>query len=240
MSGRVRRGDVILGACLALGAPSLLACRGGAKTSSKTSFSAGGDFSKSANPNGPWRFGYTHAGTLARSEFMPDTFANEKGVVGFWHPGRDAAGYFPYIAAGLTASVAVFRSAKDPTSAWAVRPGELALEASNDGQLAVVEFTVPRAGSYEIVADFAGIHTHLSSTDVHVRLGDEALFDGIIEGYGGDPGFFPRQGESPTASYRATRRLAAGDVLFFAVGFGNNHTHFNDTTGLTVTIRAAD
>jgi hypothetical protein len=32
-----------------------------------------------------------------------------------------------------------------------------------------IEFAVPRAGSYVIAADFAGIHKRLSTTDVHVH-----------------------------------------------------------------------
>ena len=114
----------------------------------------------------------------------------------------------------------------------------MALEASASGQFAVVEFIVPRAGSYEIAADFAGVHKLLSTTDAHVLLNDDSLFSATILGYGGDPAFLPRQGASPTASFRATRALRAGDVLSFAIGYGPNHTHFDDTTGLILTIRA--
>ena len=160
------------------------------------------------------------------------TVAEPTTPVGFWHPGPGPAGYYPYIAANLDATIA-----HDPTNSWAVRPGEVALEASQSGQFAAVQFTIPHAGSYAIAADFAGIHKGLSTTDVHVLLDDESLFTAIIAGYGGDPAFYPRQGQSPTASYRATRALRAGDVLTFAIGFGTNRTHYGDTTGLTVTIR---
>jgi hypothetical protein len=197
-------------------------------------FDLGRDFSLTANPNGPWRYGYTRGTQLARSAFAPMTVADATTPVGLWHPGPGPAGYYPYIAANLDPTIA-----HDPTNSWEVRPGEVALEASSTGQLAAIEFTVPRAGSYTIAADFAGIHKLLSTTDAHVLLGDESLFAATISGYGGDPAFYPHQGASPTASYRATRALRVGDVLTFAIGFGTNHTHFNDTTGLIVTIRTA-
>jgi hypothetical protein len=198
-------------------------------------FDLGRDFSLAANPNGPWRYGYTRGTELRRSEVESATEAVATPPIGFWHAGRGGTGYYPYVAANLGAATAA-----EPTRGWAARPGEAALEASQVGQLAVVQFTVPRDGRYTISADFAGIHKRLSSTDVHVLLGDEPLFSAAIEGYGGDPAFFPRQGLHPAASYRATRSLRTGDVLTFAVGPGANRTHFNDTTGLLVTIRSAD
>jgi hypothetical protein len=204
------------------------------ETEAPALFDLGRDFSFTANPNGPWRYGYTRGAQLARSAFTLATVAELTTPVGFWHPGPGRAGYYPYIAAGLGPTVAI-----DPTGSWAVRPGEVALEASETGQLAVIEFTVPRAGSYAIAADFAGIHKGLSTTDVHVLLNEQSLFTATISGYGGDPAFYPREGVSPNAEYRVTHSLRAGDVLTFAIGFGPNLTHYNDTTGLIVTIRTA-
>jgi hypothetical protein len=195
-------------------------------------FDLGRDFSLSANPNGPWRYGYTRGTRLARAEVVPAKMSEPKGDVGFWHPASGASGYYPYVAGNLGAS-----TARDATGSWAVRPGELALEASKVGQYAVVEFTVPTAGAYVIAADFSGIHKRLSTTDVHVLLNDDSVFSATIDGYGGDPALVPRKGASPTATYRATLTLRAGDVLTFAVGAGPDHKHLNDTTGVVVTIR---
>jgi hypothetical protein len=209
------------------------AAAGGAKES--IVFDLGRDFAFSGNPNGPWRYGFIRGTKLVAKEFSLATVAAPTTPVGFWHAGQGKAGYYPYVAANRGAT-----TAREPTESWAVRPGEVALEAGKTGQLAVVQFVAPGPGSYTITAEFAGIHKRLSTTDVHVLLDDETLFSGTINGYGGDPAFLPRQGASPTASYRATRVLRAGNVLSFAVGAGANKTHVNDTTGLMVTIRVAE
>ena len=114
------------------------------------------------------------------------------------------------------------------------------MEGSQDGQYSVVQFVAPRAGMYEIQADFTGIHFRLSSTDVHVLHGDTATFDAQIDGYGGDPTFHAVEGQSPRAAYHEVRALAIGDILTFAVGLGENETYYNDTTGLFVHITVRD
>jgi hypothetical protein len=58
------------------------------------------------------------------------------------------------------------------------------------------------------------------------------LFDSEIDGYGGDPNFHKIEGKHPTASYEDLVRLERGDTIVFAVGYGNNKTNYNDTTGL--------
>jgi hypothetical protein len=196
-------------------------------------YDLGGDFSIANNPSGPWRYGYTQGTTLAASAFTADGFAADLAPVGFWHPSDTV--YYPYVAANETQATVA-----DATNSWAVRAREIAMEASQDAQFSVVQFVAPATASYEIQADFTGIHFRLSSTDVHVLLGDTAIFDADIDGYGGDPAFHAVEGQSPRASFHDTRPLAAGDVLSFAVGVGQNGTYFNDTTGLIVHIVARD
>jgi hypothetical protein len=72
----------------------------------------------------------------------------------------------------------------------------------------------------------------LSTTDVHVLKNSVSLFDAYVEGYGGDPAFHRIEGAHPRASYSGIANLKAGDVVTFAVGYGRNHTHTCDTTGL--------
>lgn len=190
------------------------------------SFDIGADFSLTQNPNGAWRYGYTNAAAALASQFQLDTYAARTVPIGFWHPDAQN-GYYPYLAENSGGSTVA-----DPTGSWALQPGEVAMEGSATGQYSVVQFVVSRPGTYEINASFAGIHFRLSSTDVHVLVGDVSIFDAQIAGYGGDPAFHAVQGASPTATYSAMRALRANDVISFAVGVGPSRDNTNDTTGL--------
>lgn len=196
-------------------------------------YDLGGAFSIARNPNGPWRYGYTQGTALITSAFALDTNSVEAGAIGFWHPSD--ADYYPYVAGNPTGTTAI-----DATGSWAVRGREVAMEASGDGRYSVVQFVAPAAATYDIQADFTGIHSRLSSTDVHVLHADVSIFDAAIDGYGGDPTLHAVEGGSPRATFQAARPLASGDVLSFAVGVGRNGTNFNDTTGLVVHIVARE
>jgi hypothetical protein len=185
-------------------------------------FDLGRDFSFTANPNGPWRYGYTTGSELTGGAFTPMAVVEHAPPMTFWHPGRGQAGYYPYIAAAQDRLATV----TDQTGSWTLRPNEIALEASNTGEHAVIEFIAPVAGTFAISADFTGIHKGVSTTDAQVRIGDEILFRADVTA------------TRPTANFRATRTLNAGDVLTFAIGYGANRTHYNDTTGLILTIRS--
>ena len=194
-------------------------------------YDLGGDFSISSNPNGPWRYGSTQCAALTAASFVLDALPVDAPPIGFWHPSD--ADYYPYVAGNETATTAT-----DPTNSWAVRAREIAMEASADARYSVVQFVAPAAATYDVQADFTGIHVRLSSTDVHVLLGEAPLFDASIDGYGGDPALHAVEGQNPHAGYQATMPLALGDVLSFAVGVGPDGTNSNDTTGLMVHIVA--
>ena len=208
-------------------------------------FDLGRDFSFSANPNGPWRYGYTGGTTLLVESFILDTFGvgPAEGGIGFWHPSAaggayapisdpndGGGGYYPYVACNPGPATAIY------SASWAARSGEIAMEASNAGQFSVVEFIAPAVGQYRVQAHFEGIHFRLSSTDVHVLLGNEELWHASIDGYGGDPAAHATAGTNPTADYAGTISMQANNVVSFAVGFGADGTNYNDTTGLTVHI----
>jgi hypothetical protein len=188
----------------------------------------GTDFSVDRNPNGPWQYGFSASASLALEQFTLARDVEMQGRIGFWHP---AGGYYPYVAWNPAR-----RTLADPTQSWALRPHEVALEASNTGQYAIVRFVAPVAGRHRVQARFAGIHFRRSTTDVHVRVNDTAVFDAIVDGYGGDRRFQSIDGPAARARFTGTYRLAAGDVVTFAVGYGPNATNFNDTTGLRVRI----
>jgi hypothetical protein len=180
-----------------------------------------------------WQYGYSETLSLDPAQFHPDTYTETVGPIRFWHPSKDngpGPGYYPYVARNT------MRETQIGSKGWAVRPDEIAMEASNIGQYSLVRFTAPEPGEYTVEADFAGIHFGLSTTDVHVLHNAQSLFDAFIEGYGGDPKFHPIQGLYPTASFKRSLRLAVGDILTFAVGYGRNKTHYGDTTGVTINI----
>jgi hypothetical protein len=199
-----------------------------------TLFDSSADFSFQKNPNGVWQYGYSATHSLDPSEFRLDDYADASGPIGFWHPRTSSGpgpGWYPYIAYNTTRQTQ-FGSQKG----WAARAGQIAMEASNSGQYSLVRFKAEKAGTYKITARFEGVHFGLSSTDVHVLRNGTALFDAEIAGYGGDPAFHPVQGTNPTASYTGTVSLLANDIVTFAVGYGENHTNFCDTTGLVASV----
>lgn len=203
-----------------------------------TVFDLSRDFSFRANPNGPWEYGYSASPSLDPAEFHLDQYADPAGPVGFWHPSVSSGpgpGWYPYIANNSTAETQ-FGSQKG----WAVRSGQVAMEASNSGQYSLVRFKAPKTGTYQITARFEGIHFKLSTTDVHILHNSSPLLNADIDGYGGDPAFHSIEGASPTASYSGKVKLKANDTVTFAVGYGKNKTNYCDTTGLSVRIDLLD
>jgi hypothetical protein len=177
-----------------------------------------------------WQYGYSATSSLAPDQFRLDTYLDRLVPISFWHPvtnDRHGPGYYPYVAYNGSK-----KSEMEPTHGWAARAGEVAMEASNSGQYSLIRFVAPASGTYRIVGRFEGIHFRLSSTDVHVLHNSTRLLDTIIEGYGGDSAFHPIEGAHPAASYEGSVRLAGHDTITFAVGYGQNKTNYNDTTGL--------
>jgi len=201
-----------------------------------TAFDLSADFSFRDNPNRVWQYGYSETNSLAADQFRVDVQADRvdmqcdsTGSIGFWHPAANhgpGPGYYPYVAYNTT------KQSQVGCKGWAVRAGEVAMEASNAGQYSLVRFAAPVAGTYKVSAQFEGIHYGLSTTDVHVLHNDTSLFDADIEGYGGDPAFHKVEGANPTASYSGQVELQANDTVTFAVGWGKNKTNSGDTTGL--------
>jgi len=185
------------------------------------------------NPSGNWQIGYTKNDTIAMTQFQLSTFADTSYKIGLWHPTVGQTGYYPYLGQNKTDS-----TQKDISNNWAARAGEIVMEGSNSGQYSVLRFMVPASGKYKIKATFTGIHFNLSSTDVHILLNAQSIFDDIIEGYGGDSLFHAISGSHPVASYEQTIQLNKNDIITFAVGYGSNKNHYNDTTGLLLYIEA--
>ena len=200
-------------------------------------FNLSSDFSFQQNSKGVWQYGYSATNSRSPGQFQFDKFADAGGAIGFWHPGvssRPGPGWYPYIAFNKTN-----RTQRGSQNGWAVRAGEVAMEASNTGQYSLLRFIAPQSGEYKISARFEGVHFGLSSTDVHVLHNSDSLFDAEISGYGGDPAFHKIEGEHPAATYSGSVKLKVHDTIIFAVGYGRNKTNYCDTTGLVVSIALA-
>ncbi len=233
----LRERTAVVLATIALVVVGALACASSAlATKTDTTFDLSNDFSIDANPNKVWQYGYSETNSLAEDQFRLDKFANSNdtkanasGCIKFWHPGPNkgpGSGYYPYIAHNSS------KQSEDGCKGWAVRPGEVAMEGSNSGQYSLVRFVAPVTGAYKVSAKFEGIHYGLSTTDVHVLHNGTSLFDADIHGYAGDPQFHKVEGSSPSAEYSGDVAMKANEKITFAIGYGNNKTHYGDTTGL--------
>lgn len=183
------------------------------------------------NPGDNWEIGYSVGDTLDPSQFRLCTFADTASIIALWHPAKEQPGTYPYTGQNRSSTSQVHASNR-----WALKPYQVAMEGSNTGQFSMLRFTVPVSAKYRIKVIFEGVHIGLSTTDVHVLKNDQHLFDDNIDGYGGDTTFHPITGQHPSAVYESTLDLQKNDIITFAVGYGSNKTHYNDTTGLLILI----
>jgi len=183
------------------------------------------------NPSGMWQIGFSKDTVLAFNQFELSTSSDTSDIIGLWHPGASQSEYYPYVGQNRGKV-----SKAEKTNGWAARAGQIPMEASNTGQYSMLRFVAPATGKYVVKVTFEGLHFNLSSTDVHVLLNSQRLFDDFVQGYGGDPGFHPIEGTRPSTNYIDTLLLQKGDIITFAVGYGKNKNHYNDTTGLIISI----
>jgi hypothetical protein len=87
----------------------------------------------------------------------------------------------------------------------------------------VLRFTADAPGSFVIRGRFMSGDFYPGVTDAHVLVKGQSVFDGVVDTYRAGP------------SFRSTQDLMAGDVVDFAVGFGNGDFGY-DTTLLRATI----
>ena len=192
----------------------------------------GTELSFADNPSGNWQVGYSTDSTLDPSQFHLCAFSDTSHAIALWHPGAGSAAYYPYTAQNRSTQTQV-----DPTNSWALRPGEIAMEGNNNGQYSMLRFIVPSKTRVHMKVVFEGVHFRLSSTDVHILKNSTRLFDDIIDGYGGDSTYHSKSGRHPVSVYEATLDLDKGDIITFALGYGENKTFYNDTTGLLITLK---
>ncbi len=171
-------------------------------------YSAVGDFSIAANPNGAWT--YLYGGTV-----LPDKSTSCNSIAGLdcWY-NNIAVPNSAAIEANDTGTTASFQTIVLPTNVLDLDPE---LNSNVD-----VRFTAATAGSYSIVGEFLGIDTSENSHPVEILDDGAVVFSGTIATYG------------QTNAFNLVESLHAGDVLDFenlTPGTFNNLS-----TGLAATI----
>jgi hypothetical protein len=174
------------------------------------------DFSATNNPNGVWQYGSSFGVSPDPAvRDGVDTWRGngppgpEDGNPGEYHNGTA----FP-IVLGNTAHLDA---------------GQFALHPGPNGEYAVVRYVAPDAGFAAITSAFTSQDEVGTTTDVHVLLNGQSLFDGLVEDFSLGTG----------VAFNSQFLVAAGDEIDFAVGVGSNQWYSNDTTGLAATIALA-
>jgi hypothetical protein len=174
-----------------------------------------------ANPSGVWSYGWKKSIT-DRFYLASTTFSDPPSRFGWC----SASGY-PLIYHS-TRSVRVVMSGPN---IYTAPPHVLAMHPGINGEYAVLRFTIPVDGSYEVSGQFHALdHNDTgTTTDVWIlRNNDKAgAFSGKVNYYGGPNwiSFTSKQFE-----------FKKGETLDFQVGYGDDNTYFYDSTGLVAII----
>lgn len=173
------------------------------------------DFSITNNPQDPWSYGSTPAPggsfnllTVATRDF--------DGVAG-WNQWSAAVNTTPGVYKNNGASTVTNDDALVPPGTFVLRPGA-------GTELSVARWTAPSEGYWRITGRFTGVQA--ATSDVHIRDGSSAVFDGNINGLG------------QAQAFDFTLNSYPGETLDFLAGNGGNGDA-HDLTGLAVTIMNA-
>ena len=187
--------------------------------SSALGYDAATEFSITSNPNGVWSYGWsTNLGSAFHLYIYASTFATN--ALDMWS--RTSTNVSPYLPGlmhnGTTNTITV------PSARQVLQAGQLAEHPGPNGEYSLVRWTALSAGSFSITSSFVGLDLDGVSTDVHVLRNNTAIFNGSVSGH-----------VVPTA-FATNIVLGIGDTIDFAVGYGSNHTYYDDLTGLSATV----
>jgi hypothetical protein len=180
------------------------------------------DFSATNNPNGVWSYGWSSELTSALNLYSYPGKFDDMVPIDVW-----AASDVPYSTPNVSHNGTGSIVTTHPTIKW--ETGQFALHPGEFGEYSHACWTAPYAGTFDIVSTFTGIDIGTTTTDVHVLLihnnNSISLFnEGVnINGYGN------------TSPFSKTVSVGMGDIIDFAVGYGNGN-HTRDTTALSATI----
>src|SRR5262245_56199659 len=189
-----------LGAALVVivGAATLAATHEGGKTER---FDAAGQFSKYANPSGPWSYGWSAKAEAELQLYSSDGLKTVDGVVAWTRDGGDPDVFF-------NAS----SDTQHPRGTISIKPKQLALHSGPGVQYSVVRWTAPRAGVCRVEGGFEGISGFKGAapavTDVIIRHRNLDLFSEVLN--------YDAKGNS--TEFDLKPNVAAGETIDFLVG----------------------
>ena len=189
------------------------------------SWNAATGFSPAANPNGVWSYGFIPGGGSSTDFVLYDDLLHNAPGLDTWKHSVVQDENTPHVSHNGTASPITI-----PDTDVIYGPGQLGLHPGAEGRQSVARFTAPFNGTFQIdvtfsVGDPPGF-TDTTTTDVHVLKNGLSLFDGYVDG---------NVNANDSEHYAGVQTLAAGDIIDFAVGFGDGNFHC-DTTFLDATI----
>ena len=185
-----------------------------------TSWDATADFDPSNNPSasGAWSYGWmsTLGGTFTL----------------FTNPQHPLVSFYTWNSSVVDPQAMPTIGKSIEGAAWytvLIEPNTLHAHPGPSGEYAVLRFTSPTAGNFNVSASFFGQDdAGPTSSDVHVRTNSGDLFSDSVSGFG----------PSSLKSWSSMLNLAAGQTVDFAVGYGSNRSYFYDSTGMTATVTA--
>lgn len=124
------------------------------------------DFSTSSNPTGGWSYGTTT--TLGGSFSLLSATQNfASGQIAGWGNGET----FPFVMLNLTSGSVTDGTTQYPAATVALHP-------SNGGDFAVLRWTAPATGAYQVSVTFSDIPNDANATvDVHGLLNGSAFYN---------------------------------------------------------------
>jgi hypothetical protein len=177
------------------------------------------DFSNSANPNGPWSFGWAAVLGGAFNLYTNHNVNHFVSGLDDWWLGS-CGDVSPAVTHNTTGSPVDSGTVTIPPDVLNLHPGCA-------GQYSIVRWTAPAAGPYQIQGRFQGNDHNPTTTDVHIRLNSSTtLFDNEVSTYG----------IGTAIPFSLARQLNAGDTIDFTVGYGTDGRFDYDSTGLAATI----
>lgn len=181
-----------------------------------TVWSIGNDFSATANPNGPWSFGWSATPAGALTLFTPLETGNG---LAQWS-GRLDGFQTPTLVHNATSATISPGSTALPYAA-----GASVLHPGPNGEFAIAQWTAPIAGTFALATAFSNGDTVGATTDISVLRNSTVLGTGSVT-----------SGNSYLFSANPVT-LAPGDTLRFVVGTGGNG-HGWDSTFVSAQITA--